>query len=87
MIDMLKPGGFFISSTVCLGESYVPYGLLLPVMRWLEKAPPVYIFELEKLEAEIRDAGFEGLETPDVGTTATTGFVVANKPIAQRKAA
>lgn len=87
IFTLLKPGGFFISSTVCLGQSYVPYGLLLPVMRWLGKAPPVHIFSLEALVAEMRDAGFEEPVTHEVGAKATTAFVVTDKPVASRKAA
>jgi ubiquinone/menaquinone biosynthesis C-methylase UbiE len=84
---LLKAGGFFISSTVCLGESYVPYGLILPVMRWLGKAPAVHIFRVDELVTEIQQAGFEQLAMPRVGANATTGFLLANKPIAQRHAA
>ena len=76
----LKPGGFFISSTVCLGESFVPYKPVLAVMRWFGKAPPVRIFSAKELLSEIRDAGFADISTPDVGAKKIVAFVAATKP-------
>jgi arsenite methyltransferase len=77
---LLRPGGFFISSTVCLGESWVPYGPILHVMRWLGKAPRVRMLRKHELEDELRGAGFDGLEQPDVGAESTIAFIVAAKP-------
>lgn len=77
---LLRPGGFFVSSTVCLGESWVPYGPILQVMRWLGKAPRVSILLKRVLEEELRCAGFVGLDQPDVGAEPTIAFVVAEKP-------
>lgn len=77
---LLKPGGFFVSSTVCLAESWVPYAPILTVMRWLGKAPPVAIFSKKTLAADIAKAGFTNLSAPDVGAQATVGFMVAEKP-------
>ena len=80
IFHLLKPGAFFVSSTVCLGESWVPYAPVLKVMRWLGKAPMVKIFSRETLEDEIRGAGFVEVSTPDVGAAPTIAFVVATKP-------
>jgi 2-polyprenyl-3-methyl-5-hydroxy-6-metoxy-1,4-benzoquinol methylase len=77
---LLKPGGFFVSSTVCLGGSWVPYGVMLPVMRWLGKAPMVKIVSIPTLVDEMGRAGFVDLSLPDVGAEATTAFVVATRP-------
>lgn len=77
---LLRPGGFFISSTVCLSESWVPYGPILKVMHLLGKAPRVEIFSKRTLESEIRQAGFVDLSQPDVGAQPTVGFMVATKP-------
>jgi arsenite methyltransferase len=77
---LLKPGGFFISSTVCLGESWVPYRPLLAVMRWFNKAPMVKIISKRTLGDEIRGAGFVDVSQPDVGAEPTIAFVVATKP-------
>jgi ubiquinone/menaquinone biosynthesis C-methylase UbiE len=77
---LLKPGGFFVSSTVCLGESWVPYGPILRVMRFLGKAPMVKVFSRRSLAQEIRQAGFVDLTEPDVGAASTIAFIVAAKP-------
>lgn len=77
---LLRPGGFFVSSTVCLGESWVPYRPILEVMRWLGKAPRVQILRKREVEDELRRAGFDGIEQPDVGAQSNIAFIVAEKP-------
>lgn len=77
---LLRPGGFFVSSTVCLGESWLPYRPILEVMRWLGKAPRVLTLRKRALEEELRRAGFDGLAQPDVGAESTIAFIVAEKP-------
>jgi arsenite methyltransferase len=78
---LLKPGGFFISSTTVLGESSFPYGGVLTLMRWLGKAPRlVSVITKRTLEDVIRDAGFVAISHPDVGAKSTIAFVVASKP-------
>lgn len=77
---LLKPGGFFVSSTACLGESWVPYGPILQLMRWLGKAPTVKIFTKRTLDEELRRAGFIELSEPDVGAKPDIAFIVAGKP-------
>ena len=77
---LLKPGGFFISSTVCLGESWIPFRIILTVMRWLGKAPIVKILYKHKLENELRRAGFIEITHPEVGVTPTIAFMVTFKP-------
>lgn len=77
---MLKPGGFFISSTLCLGESWVPYRPLLRVMRWLGKAPMVKVLSRQALEDEVRRAGFVDVSQPDVGAMSVVAFMVATRP-------
>lgn len=77
---LLRPGGFFVSSTVCLGDTWVPYGALVTVMRWFGKAPMVKIFDSTTLDSEIRAAGFENVRAPDVGAQSTVAFRVASKP-------
>jgi ubiquinone/menaquinone biosynthesis C-methylase UbiE len=77
---LLKPGGFFISSTVCLGESWVPYGPLIWVMRLVGKAPMVKTFDKRTLEDEIRQSGLVDISQPDVGAKRGIAFIVAKKP-------
>jgi len=85
IFELLRPGGFFVSSTVCLGESWLPYRPILQVMRWLGKAPRVDILRKRTLEDEIRDAGFEEIQQPEVGADSSIAFVVARKPFASGK--
>ncbi len=80
MFRLLRPGGFFVTSTPCLGESWVPYRPLLAVMYWLGKAPAAWVFTKESLAVEIRRAGFVDLSFPDVGAKAEIGFMVARRP-------
>ncbi len=77
---LLKPGGFFVTSTVCLGESWIPYGPLLWVMRLFGKAPPVRILSKQDLVLEMARAGFDGVTLPEVGAAPVVGFAVATKP-------
>jgi arsenite methyltransferase len=79
MHRLLKPGGFFVSSTVCLGETWAPFGPLLTVMRWLGKAPRVTVLSKATLDREVRHAGFVDVEAPDVGAAPTIAFMVARK--------
>lgn len=77
---LLEPGGFFVSSTVCLGESRVPYRPLLWVMRMLGKAPTVNIFSKRTLADAVSLAGFVDIVQPDVGAGSMIAFMVATKP-------
>jgi arsenite methyltransferase len=77
---LLKPGGFFVSSTVCLGESRIPYSPLLRVMRWLGKAPTAKVIDKRTLVEEIRAAGFSDVAEPDVGAEPIVAFLVAARP-------
>ena len=77
---LLKPGGFFVSSTVCLGETVLPLRPFLAVARWLGKAPMVKSFSKRTLMDEIRRAGFVELAEPDVGAKPVVAFLIASKP-------
>ncbi|MGF1466138.1 MAG: class I SAM-dependent methyltransferase [Sandaracinaceae bacterium] len=80
IFELLEPGGFFVSSTVCLSGSWTPFGLILPVMRWLGQAPRVWMLDHGTVEREIRGAGFIDVEEIDVGGGPRVAFVVATKP-------
>jgi arsenite methyltransferase len=77
---LLKPGGFFVSSTVCLGQSPVPYGMILSVMRVLGQAPTVHMLSTRTVLEEVHAAGFVDVQTPDVGAKSDVAFIVARKP-------
>ena len=57
---ILKPGGIFVSSTVCLGQSYLRFiKLVAPLGKMLGLMPDVYILTEEELASEVTRAGFE----------------------------
>lgn len=78
---VLEPGGAFVSSTVCLGNTFVPYGAMIAVMRWFKKAPSVVArFDTDALLEAMRATGFVAIEQPDVGAAKLAPFIVARKP-------
>ncbi|MFG6431567.1 class I SAM-dependent methyltransferase [Roseateles sp. LYH14W] len=81
MHRLLKPGGYFVSSTTCLGWSWPLLKPVLRTMRWLGKAPHVDGFDSQRLAREIRDAGFVDLRQPDVGAKRSIAFIVARRPV------
>jgi ubiquinone/menaquinone biosynthesis C-methylase UbiE len=80
IFHLLKPGGVFISSNVCLAGGFIPYGILIAVMRWFGKAPNVYLYDRETIFRELREAGFVEVEEREVGAGRTVAFVVAKRP-------
>lgn len=55
---LLKPGGVFVSSTMCLGEMSGTLKAMAAVMRALPVVPPVQALTRDGLRREIRGAGF-----------------------------
>jgi ubiquinone/menaquinone biosynthesis C-methylase UbiE len=80
MFRLIKAGGYFVSSTVCLGKSKLFYAPMIGVMRLFGKAPLVRFFTADQLIQKIGAAGFADIECPDVGSGATVAFITARKP-------
>ena len=62
VFEMLKPGGLFITSTVCIGQSNkltLFIKLIGPVGRLLGLMPKVCIFTTKDLKNSLSQAGFE----------------------------
>lgn len=79
----LAPGGLFISKTACLSDMNPLIRLLLPLMRWVGKAPAsVRCFTAGQLEAALRAAGFEvvAVERHASKGRDTRPFIVARRP-------
>lgn len=76
---LLKPGGFFISKTVCLDEHGWLWRLALAVMKPLGFAPDVRFLKIAELEGEIAQAGFEIIETGLYPASPPSRFVVARR--------
>ena len=77
--ELLKPGGRFISKTVCLGEQSRLWGGLLAVMKVLRLAPAVNRLKVAELEDMITAADFEILETGFYPPSPPSRFVLARK--------
>jgi ubiquinone/menaquinone biosynthesis C-methylase UbiE len=75
---LLKPGGLYISKTVCLKDKAWLFGPMIKVMQLFGKAPFVSMLSFQSLEDMISKAGFEIIET---GTypEPRSRFVVARK--------
>lgn len=57
---MLKPGGIFVTSTVCLGGTILSLlKLIVPIGRFFGLMPLVKIFSAKELADSITDAGFQ----------------------------
>ncbi len=78
--DLLKPGGVFISKTVCLGGKVGLWPLLIKGMQIVGYAPHVTYLDAERIETLVAEAGFDILETADYPGSLTSRFVVARKP-------
>jgi ubiquinone/menaquinone biosynthesis C-methylase UbiE len=56
---ILKPGGLFISSTACLGSSYMRFiKLIVPLGQFLGLIPDVFVLTQSQLTKEVTNAGF-----------------------------
>jgi ubiquinone/menaquinone biosynthesis C-methylase UbiE len=76
--DLLKPGGLYISKTVCLKDRAWLFVPMIKAMQIFRKAPFVSVLSFQNVEDTIRQAGFEIIET---GTypEPRSRFVVARK--------
>lgn len=76
---MLKPGGVFVSSTACLGDTMSYIKLVLPIGRAVGLFPLVKVFTTEDLVSGITNAGF-GIDYQWQPSKGKAVFVVATKP-------
>jgi SAM-dependent methyltransferase len=77
---MLKPGGHFVSSTICLSDGLGFMRPVLPVMRLAGLAPArVAFFSADDLRRAIERAGFEVVEDWRPGLRKAV-FLVGRKP-------
>ena len=56
--NLLQPGGVFITSTVCLGDTMAWFKLIAPIGKFLGLFPLVKVFTVKDLEKSLTDAGF-----------------------------
>ncbi|MFQ6546480.1 class I SAM-dependent methyltransferase [Aestuariibius sp. 2305UL40-4] len=81
---LLRPGGLFISKTICLPDRGFPLKLtlmraILPLMQLAGQAPHVRITKIRELEREIFHAGFEIIETGNHPANPPSRFIVARR--------
>ncbi|MHA6261862.1 class I SAM-dependent methyltransferase [Arenibacterium sp. CAU 1754] len=75
----LKPGGLFISKTICLGHGGWKYRLLIVPMRLLGMAPHIGFLKISDLEQRIAAQGFKIIETGNYPAKPPSRFIVARK--------
>jgi ubiquinone/menaquinone biosynthesis C-methylase UbiE len=56
---MLIPGGVFVSSTACLGDTMKFFKLIGPIGKFLGLMPMVKVFTTKELEESLASAGFK----------------------------
>lgn len=79
VFDMLKPGGIFVTSTVCLGDKMAWFKWIAPIGKFLGFFPLVKVFTVEELANSLTDAHFkiDHQWQPDKDKAV---FIVAKKP-------
>ncbi len=77
---ILKPGGIFVSSTGCLGNSFLRFiTLLVPFGKLFGLLPDIFVFTEDQLARDIENAGFK-IETQwHHGKDGISVFIIARK--------
>ncbi len=75
---MLAPGGVFVTSTACIGDTMGWFRLIAPAGRWLGLIPLVRVFTAGELRESLRAAGFELQQEWQPGKGKAV-FIVARK--------
>ena len=75
---LLKPGGLFVSSTVCLRDRMWYLRPVIPMLQWLGQAPYVEFLRANDVINEVEVAGFESQEHWTHGR-ANNLFLIARK--------
>lgn len=81
---LLKPGGTFISKTVCKPGKGTPFKFrlllaILPIMQFFGKAPFVNFMTIAELEETVSSQGFKVIETGNYPAAPPCRFIVAKK--------
>ncbi|KAI9132938.1 class I SAM-dependent methyltransferase [Acaryochloris sp. CCMEE 5410] len=79
VFDMLKPGGIFVTSTVCLGDQMAWFKWIAPIGKFLGFFPLVKVFTVNELTTSLTNARFkiDHQWQPNKGKAV---FIVAKKP-------
>jgi len=77
--QILKPGGVFVTSTPCIGDTKSWFKLIAPIGRFLGVFPFVAVFTTQELETSLTRTGFE-LDYQWQPDKSKAVFIVAKKP-------
>lgn len=77
--QMLKPGGIFVTSTACLGDTMGWFKLIAPIGRFLGFFPFVGVFTIQELLDSLTQTGFK-LDYQWQPGKGKAVFIVAKKP-------
>jgi 2-polyprenyl-3-methyl-5-hydroxy-6-metoxy-1,4-benzoquinol methylase len=77
--NLLKPGGVFISSTICLGDSMPFFKLIAPIGKLFGKMPLVRSLKVDALQTSMLEAGFE-VDYRWQPTPKSAVFLIVRKP-------
>ena len=77
--EMLKPGGLFVTSTVCIGETMSWFKFIVPIGRRLGFLPFVEVLTVQTLADSLTQAGFE-LAYQWQPSKDKAVFIIAKKP-------
>lgn len=78
---VLKPGGVFVSSTVCLGDRTSYFRFIAPVGKFFRVFPLLKVFRISQLIESMKKAGFEiDHEWTSDNPKSQSVFLVAKKP-------
>ena len=75
--EQLKPGGLFISKTVCLNDGSFGMRALVPALTAIGIAPRLTYLGADDLHQLLHAAGFEIRQTDYLGAKRTNPFIVA----------
>lgn len=81
---LIRPGGLFISKSVCRPDRALPLKLrlmtwALPILQMLGKAPYVNLMRISELEAQVTAAGFEIIESGNHPVMPPSRYIVARR--------
>ena len=77
--EMLKPGGIFVTSTACIGDTMKLFKFVVPIGKFFGLMPVVKVFTTKELEHSLTAAGFEIDYQWQSGKNKAV-FIIAKKP-------
>ena len=78
---MLKPGGIFVSSTTCIGDTMKIFKFIAPLGKAIGLLPQLDVMTVPELVASLSAAGF-GIDHQWQPGKGKAVFIVARKPVA-----